>query len=132
MAKGSPALKWIVREAKRLRREYPKRFIKWTDYVAQASAIYASKHKGKSPVGKKRRHKKVSGVRTVSRSHTDKNRITANIQVGSISSHKAAIRKRLEERLQREMMLHYYGNKVEKRKFSKKIRETKRELKKYC
>lgn len=53
-------LKWIVSEAKKLKKKYPHRFKKWTDYVAQASAIYASKHKGKSPVGKKR---KVSGVK---------------------------------------------------------------------
>lgn len=53
------ALKWIVNEAKKLKKQYPHRFKKWTDYVAQASAIYASKHKRKSPVGKKR---KVSGV----------------------------------------------------------------------
>ena len=46
-------LKWIVNEAKKLKKQYPHRFKKWTDYVAQASAIYASKHKGKSPVGKK-------------------------------------------------------------------------------
>jgi hypothetical protein len=52
-------LKWIVNEAKKLKKQYPNRFKKWTDYVAQASAIYASKHKGKSPVGKKH---KVSGV----------------------------------------------------------------------
>ena len=53
-------LKWIVNEAKKLKKQYPHRFKKWTDYVAQASAIYASKHKGKSPVGKKH---KVSGVK---------------------------------------------------------------------
>lgn len=48
------ALQWIVKEAKRIKKQYPKRFSKWTDYVAQASAIYAAKHKGKSPVGKKK------------------------------------------------------------------------------
>lgn len=48
-------LKWIVSEAKKLKKQYPKRFAKWTDYVAQASAIYASKHKGKSPIGKKKK-----------------------------------------------------------------------------
>jgi len=48
------ALQWIVKEAKSLKKSYPKRFTKWTDYVKQASAIYASKHKGKSPVGKKK------------------------------------------------------------------------------
>jgi len=48
------ALQWIVKEAKSLKKSYPKRFTKWTDYVKQASAIYASKHGGKSPVGKKK------------------------------------------------------------------------------
>lgn len=43
------ALTWITNEAKRLRRKYPKRFKTWREYVKQASAIYAKKHKGKSP-----------------------------------------------------------------------------------
>lgn len=49
------ALKWITTEAKKLKKQYPKRFSTWKEYVAQASAIYASKHKGKSPVGKKKK-----------------------------------------------------------------------------
>jgi len=58
------ALKWIVSEAKKLKKEYPKRYTKWTDYVKQASAIYASKHKGVSPVGKKKAApKKVGAVK---------------------------------------------------------------------
>lgn len=48
------ALKWIVTEAKKLKKKFPKRFSTWKEYVAQASAIYAKKHKGKSPVGKKK------------------------------------------------------------------------------
>jgi len=52
--KTMTALQSIIKEAKNLRSKYPKRFAKWTEYVAQASAIYASKHKGKSPVGKKK------------------------------------------------------------------------------
>jgi len=48
------ALQTIIKEAKHLKSKYPKRFQKWTEYVAQASAIYASKHKGISPVGKKK------------------------------------------------------------------------------
>lgn len=54
------ALQWIVKEAKSLKKSYPKRFTKWTDYVKQASAIYASKHGGKSPVGKNKAVKKVA------------------------------------------------------------------------
>ena len=48
------ALQWIIKEAKALRKKFPKRFKTWTEYVKQASAIYATKHKGKSPVGKKK------------------------------------------------------------------------------
>jgi len=53
------ALQSIIKEAKSLKKQYPKRFTKWTDYVKQASAIYASKHKSKSLVGKKKATKKV-------------------------------------------------------------------------
>ena len=52
------ALQTIIKEAKSLKAKYPKRYSKWTDYVKQASAIYSSKHKGKSPVGKKKVVKK--------------------------------------------------------------------------
>ena len=58
------ALQWIVKEAKSLKKSYPKRFTKWIDYVKQASAIYASKHGGKSPVGKKKAVKKVAVKKT--------------------------------------------------------------------
>jgi hypothetical protein len=50
------ALQWIIKEAKILRKKSPK--MEWKKAVAQASAIYASKHKGKSPVGKKKVVKK--------------------------------------------------------------------------
>jgi len=52
------ALQSILKEAKALKKSFPTRYKKWTDYVKQASAIYASKHKGKSPVGKKHAVKK--------------------------------------------------------------------------
>ena len=127
------ALQIIIKEAKIIKKAYPNRFAKWTDYVKQASAIYASKHKGKSPVGKNKAVKKtakkklvkkvgvvkkkvlkkaapkkstkkvikkhthygkvkahirrVNGVTTKSKTHTDKNKITANIQIGAISKH---------------------------------------------
>jgi hypothetical protein len=59
------ALQWIVKEAKAIKKQYPKRFAKWTDYVAQASAIYAKKHGGKSPVGKKKAVKKKTAKKVV-------------------------------------------------------------------
>ena len=60
------ALQWIVKEAKAIKKQYPKRFAKWTDYVAQASAIYSKKHGGKSPVGKKKAVKKKAAKKKVS------------------------------------------------------------------
>jgi hypothetical protein len=62
------ALQSILKEAKALKKSYPNRYDKWTDYVKQASAIYAGKHKGKSPVGKKRVVKKSAAKKTIGRS----------------------------------------------------------------
>jgi hypothetical protein len=52
------ALQVIIKEAKAIRKKSPK--MEWKKAVAQASAIYASKHKGKSPVGKKKVAKKAA------------------------------------------------------------------------
>jgi len=52
------ALQVIIKEAKAIRSKNPK--MEWKKAVAQASAIYASKHKGKSPVGKKKAVKKAA------------------------------------------------------------------------
>jgi hypothetical protein len=57
------ALQVIIKEAKAIRKKMPK--IEWKKAVAQASAIYASKHKGKSPVGKKKAVKKAAKKKTV-------------------------------------------------------------------
>jgi len=61
------ALKTITSEAKRLKKKYHHRYDKlpkksrWSKgYIKQASAIYATKHHGKSPVGKKRKRKTLS------------------------------------------------------------------------
>ncbi|NDA63443.1 MAG: hypothetical protein EBX50_15595 [Chitinophagia bacterium] len=80
------ALKWITTEAKKLRKQYPKRFATWREYVAQASAIYASKHKGKSPVGKKKvgAVKKKAAKKSPARSmHKDTKSHNVNIRVMS-------------------------------------------------
>jgi hypothetical protein len=52
------ALQSIIKEAKAIRKKNPK--MEWKKAVAQASAIYAKKHKGKSPIGKKHVKKKVA------------------------------------------------------------------------
>jgi hypothetical protein len=127
MAQKPNALMWIVREAKKLKREYPRRFTAWKDYVAQASAIYASKNSGRSPVGHphkkksamakkkkrraarpagrkraritRRRTRRVagSGISTSSRRHTDYNRNKVNITVGSINRDKKRAREKIEQ-----------------------------------
>jgi hypothetical protein len=52
------ALQQIIKEAQSIRRKSPK--MEWKKAVAQASAIYANKHKGISPVGKKKVVKKAA------------------------------------------------------------------------
>lgn len=70
---ASKALTAIVREAKSLKRKHPHRFdhlkksTRWSKgYIKQASAIYAKKHHGSSPVGKKKK-KKVGAKRKTHR-----------------------------------------------------------------
>lgn len=82
------ALKWIISEAKKLKKQHPRRFSTWKEYVAQASAIYAKKHKGKSPVGKKRKVgaiKKKATKKTARNygSHKDTKSHNVNIRVVS-------------------------------------------------
>jgi len=57
------ALQVIIKEAKAIRKKMPK--IEWKKAVAQASAIYASKHKGKSPISKKKAVKKAAKKKAV-------------------------------------------------------------------
>ena len=57
------ALQTIIKEAKAIRKRSPK--IEWKTAVKQASAIYASKNKGKSPVGKKKAVKKAAKKKAV-------------------------------------------------------------------
>lgn len=90
-------LMWITKEAKKLRREYPRRFKTWKEYVAQASAIYAKKHKGRSPVGKPRKKKTVARRRV---GNADSNATLALAAIGSTYSHNVhAAKKKLTDRL---------------------------------
>ncbi len=142
------ALTWITKEAQRLKREYPKRFKKWTQYVAQASAIYSSKHGGRSPVGHKRKapkkksmpakkthHRKRSvgrkparrassgsGISTNSRRHTDYNRNKVYVTVGAVNKHKKAAKEKLLAIIGREEVKKFTAKGVrKKKKIAKKI-----------
>ena len=57
------ALQTIIKEAKAIRKRMPK--IEWKTAVKQASAIYASKNKSKSPVSKKKAVKKAAKKKAV-------------------------------------------------------------------
>jgi hypothetical protein len=57
--KGSGALQWIIKEAKRIRRAHPRKYKKWTAYTAEASANYRKKNKAK-----------VSAVKIIERGET--------------------------------------------------------------
>lgn len=85
------ALNWITSEAKKLRKQYPKRFATWREYVAQASAIYATKHGGKSPVGKKRNIgavKKADKKQAVKKSEYHKDIKSHNVNIKVMSGNK--------------------------------------------
>jgi len=84
------ALQKIIAEAKKIRKKYPKK--EWKDCVAQASAIYAKKHKGKSPVGKKSKKvgavkKKAAKKRAVSEYHKDT--ASHNVRINVLSGIKS-------------------------------------------
>jgi len=80
------ALQWIIKEAKILRKKSPK--MEWKKAVAQASAIYASKHKGKSPVGKKHA-KKVVRKKAAKK--------VAHKKIGVVKHKKVAKKKKISE-----------------------------------
>lgn len=146
------ALKWIIKEAKHLRRKFPHRFDNlknpWAKgYMAEASAIYARKHKGRSPVGKKRRkvsgHKRGVRVKTISPGVTrygpvKPHKVTGQLKaivnkVGSIPAGTLAaeLRRRLKEKEDYLVLRRYHETtKRGKKKISKKITETRRELRK--
>lgn len=141
------ALTWITKEAKRLRRQYPKRFASWKEYVAQASAIYASKHKGNSPVGHKHKgstmHRKKraptrpkkkkathhrrrrvggSGISTRSKRHTDNNRQRTYITIGDVRKDTRKAKEKLDKLIGQEYVRYVNARlKRIKKKISKKL-----------
>lgn len=137
------ALTWITKEAKRLRKEYPKRFDTWREYVSQASAIYASKHKGKSPVGHKHKHKK-RRVGSVKKKSTRKKTISrvrkyhaaegrALRSLGSVSYHVHHAKSQILEQIGKEEAKKYAAKtKRVKKKIGKKVSELKSKFRKLC
>jgi hypothetical protein len=99
------ALQTIIKEAKSLKKQYPKRYTKWTDYVKQASAIYASKHKGKSPVGKKKATKKKVGAAKPLSKHKDTKSHNVNIRVVSGIKKKKAVKKAVKKSIKKNSTL---------------------------
>lgn len=143
------ALAWIVKEAKSLRRKYPERFVgknAWRRYVAQASAIYASKHRGRSPVGKKKR-KRIGSTKFVERSESTSTRPSRTIRVtrtragryksfhaiGAVpAGHlKAELKRRKFDSLNKAVIAHYHATTArEKKKTMKRVRLLKKEISK--
>jgi len=80
------ALKWITTEAKKLRKQQPKRFATWREYVTHASSLYSKKHKVKPIVRKKKvgAVKKKAAKKSPARSiHKDTKSHNVNIRVMS-------------------------------------------------
>jgi hypothetical protein len=72
-------LQKIIKDAKSLRAKNPKKYIKWTDYVKEAS----KKYKSKSPVSKKKATKKKVGAARPVTKHKDTKSHNVNIRVVS-------------------------------------------------
>jgi hypothetical protein len=64
------AIQIIVKEAKKLKKQYPKKYKTWTEYVKQASVIYNKKNKAKSSTVKKK--KAISGVKKKAKKTSEK------------------------------------------------------------
>lgn len=143
------ALAWIVKEAKSLRRKFPNRYTgknAWRKYVAQASAVYASKHKGRSPVGRKRKKRigstkfveksestRTKPARTIRVTRTKKGRYKSFHAIGSVpAGHlKAELKKRKKDELDQAVLSHYHATTVrEKKKRIKRVHLLKRQLSK--
>lgn len=116
MAESKRAVYSIFEEAKRLRAKYPNKFSSWREYVAQASAIYASKHKGKSPIGRKgavaRKIKNV--VHKAKRQNVGSEKENVRRSLGATSVGKLT-KKRLVEMLKREKLRLRNGYELAKR-----------------
>jgi len=127
------ALQQIIKEAKVIRKKYPNK--SWKDAVKQASAIYASKHKGKSPVGKKKAAKKVAVKKVVRKKVAVKKSITGMTKHISESKVLKEIDKvkhdiKSLEKLQKEHMMKKHKTSIGAT-IRKKHTEIKKLLKKY-
>jgi hypothetical protein len=110
----------VFKEAKKMRKAHPRKFKKWSQYV-KAAGSKVKKGRGKSA-------KKVSGVKK--KTTTSKKVETS---VGSIASHKAAIRKGLSARIDRKVIArHKATRKTEKKKLTRDIRQLESEQRKFC
>ena len=88
------ALQWITKEAKSIRRKYPKRFETWREYVAKASAVYAKKHKPKKKAAPKKKAS-VKGLVGVSREGKKTTVHYTNKSVTGIGKIDATLKKQL-------------------------------------
>jgi hypothetical protein len=111
----------VFKEAKKMKRAHPRKFKKWSQYVKAAGSKLK---KG----GGSKRSKKVSGVKK--KTTTSKKVETS---VGSIASHKAAIRKGLNQQIDRKVIRrHKATRKTEKKKLTKEIRQLESQQRKFC
>lgn len=133
------ALQWIIKEAKSLRRKYPHRYDRlknpWRDgYMKQASAIYASTHKGKSPVGHKK-PKKMAAKKTTrkrTRRRVGELPLVSGVRKTNTVAH---MKKRLRDKLEgdlKEAFIRKENAKTKrlKKKHQKKISELRTEIRK--
>jgi hypothetical protein len=128
---SAQTLKRFGNQVKKYRKAHPGASFKSAQKaVSRANRNKPGKKKKHKAATKKKARKKVSGVRTVSKSHVDKNRFkNVDIQIGSVSTLKSALKKRL---------MHDYGKAqgqlliakkaASKKKATKRIKNIRSEL----
>jgi hypothetical protein len=121
--KQKTGLAWILPEASRLRRQHPKRFSSWQEYVAEATAIYHRKKGDSMP--KKKTTGKTRHSRTKKRP-VAKNRSSRS--VGSVQFHLRHAKILLEKKIgEMEASKLRIKTKTAKKKVQKKITAAKAE-----
>ena len=130
------AIKFIIAEAKKLKKQFPNRYKTWTEYVKQASAVYnskkrtAKKHVGaiKKKAARKYAPKKKSAIKKYHKdtgSHNVKINVTSGVSgLGSTMEHYRSIYGNLSARKLMEQ------TKRGKKQIQKNMSEVARKIKK--
>jgi|SRR6266850_2819276 len=128
---SNPALAKFRREVKAYRKKHPAvSQIKAQKKISKEWKAKPAKRRPAKKKAAKKRPRKISGVRTISKSHVDKNRFkNVDIQIGSVKGHLSSAKKILNKKLDKAMGDHFRARtKPGKKKIAKRITSLKSQL----